>query len=137
MLLLEFRIALKMSKLITRYKIEISTSVTWPNAVFSKKLNLRKKADRNFRGTFLKNRFRHQNFIQIPRADWPGVVVISTPFERQKIEVHIFERANLSGFGTWKFTAKEDLNRRKQVFLLNFRPWPAQKPKIWSIFYGK
>ena len=102
-----------------------------------KNLNLRKKADRNFRGTFLKNRFRHQNFIQIPRADWPGVVVISTPFERQKIEVHIFERANLSGFGTWKFTAKEDLNRRKQVFLLSFRPWPDQKPKLWSTFYGK
>ena len=56
---------------------------------------------------------------------------------KDKIEVHIFERANLSGFDTWKFTAKEDLNQRKQVFLLNFRPWPAQKPKIWSIFYGK
>ena len=48
-----------------------------------------------------------------------------------------FLRANLTGFGTWKLTAKEDLNRRKQVFLLNFRPWPSQKPKIWSIFYGK
>ena len=59
------------------------------------------------------------------------------PFERQKIEVHIFEIANLSGFSLWKFTAKEDLNRQKQVFLHNFRPWPAQKPKILSIFYGK
>ena len=39
------------------------------------------------------------------------------------------------GFGTWNFTSKEDLNRRKQVFLLNFKPWPAQKPKIWSVFY--
>ena len=102
-----------------------------------KSLNLRKKADRNFRSTFLKNHFRQLKLYQIPQADWPGVVVIWAPFERQKIEVHIFERANLSGFGTWKFTAKEDLNRRKQVFLLNFRPWPAQKPKIWSIFYGK
>ena len=63
-----------------------------------KNLNLRKKADRNFRGFLLKNRFRYQNFIHIPQADWPGVVVIWTPFERQKIEVHIFERANLSGF---------------------------------------
>ena len=69
--------------------------------------------------------------MQIPQADWPEVVVIWAPFERQKIEVHIFERANLSGFGTWKD------KRRKQIFLLNFRPWPAQKPKIWSIFYGK
>ena len=59
-----------------------------------------------------------------------------TPFERQKIEVHIFERANLAGFGTWKFSAKEDLNQQKQIFIHNFRPWPAQKPKIWYIFYG-
>ena len=34
-------------------------------------------------------------------------------FERQKIEVYIFGRANLSGFGTWKFNVKEDLNRQK------------------------
>ena len=54
-----------------------------------------------------------------------------------KIEVHIFERANLSGFGTWKFTAKEDLNPQKQVFLLNLRLKPTQKPKIWSFLYGK
>ena len=67
----------------------------------------------------------------------PGVVVIWAPLEREKIEVHIFERANLSGFGTWKFSAKEDLNRQKQVFFHNFRPWPAQEPRIWFIFYGK
>ena len=83
-----------------------------------KSLNLRKKADRNFRSTFLKNGFRHLNYIQITQADWPGAMVIWAPFARQKIEVHIIERANLSGFGTWKFTAKEDLNQRKQVFLL-------------------
>ena len=40
------------------------------------------------------------------------------PFERRKIEVHIFERANHSGFGTWNFTAKEDLIQRKQVLFL-------------------
>ena len=68
--------------------------------------------------------------MQISQADWPEVVVIWAPFERQKIEVDIFERANLSGFGTWKFTGKEDLNPRKQVFLLNLRLWPVQKPKI-------
>ena len=49
------------------------------------------------------------------------------PFEIQKIEVHIFERANLSDLGTWKFSAKEDLNQQKQVFLHNFRPWLVQK----------
>ena len=72
----------------------------------------------------------------MPQADWLEVVVIWTPFERRKIEVHIFDRANLSGFGTWNVTAKEDLNQRKQVFL-TFRPWPSQKPKIWFVFYGK
>ena len=63
--------------------------------------------------------------------------MIWAPIERQKIEVHIFEGANLSGFGTWKFTGKEELNPRKQVFLLSLRLWPAQKPKIWSVFYGE
>ena len=53
------------------------------------------------------------------QADWLKVIVIWAPFERRKIEVHIFERANLSGFGMWNITAKEGLNRRKQVFLLN------------------
>ena len=101
-----------------------------------KNVNLREKADRNFRRTSLKNRFRHLKLYSNPQADWLDVVIWAH-FERRKIEVHIFERANLSGFGMWNVTAKEDLNRRKQVFLLNFRPWPAQKPKIWSIFYGK
>ena len=97
---------------------------------------LRKVVNRNFRGTFWKT-VSGKLIIQIPQADWPEVVVIWAPFKRQKIEFHIFERANLSGFGIWKFTAKEDLNQQKQVFFLNFRPWSAQKPKIWSIFYGK
>ena len=52
------------------------------------------------------------------------------------IEIHIFERANLSSFSSWKFITKEDLNLQKQVFLHNSRLWPAQKLKIWSIFYG-
>ena len=43
----------------------------------------------------------------------------------------------LSGFGTRMITAKKYLNPRKKVFLLNLRLWPAQKPKIWSFFYGK
>ena len=33
----------------------------------------------------------------------------------------IFERANLSDFGTWTFTAKEGLIPRKQAFVLNLR----------------
>ena len=73
----------------------------------------------------------------MPQADWSEVVVRWVPLERQKVEVHIFERSNLLGLATWKFTTKEDLNPRKQVFLHNLRLRPAQKPKIWSILYGK
>ena len=102
-----------------------------------KNLNLRKKADRNFCSTFLKIRFRHLKLYS-NRPSWLARSCChSAPFERQKIEVHIFEGANLAGFGTWKFSTKRDLNRQKQVFIHNYRPWPAQKPKIWSIFYGK
>ena len=39
----------------------------------------------------------------------------------KKVDVYISERATLSGFAKWQFTAKEDLNPRKQVFLLNLK----------------
>ena len=78
-------------------------------------LNLRKKADR---GNFLKNHFRHLKLYSNPQAYWPEVVAIWAPFESQNIEVHIFERANLSGFSMWKFTAKEDLNQQKSYLFL-------------------
>ena len=102
-----------------------------------KNLNLREKTDCNFPCTFLKNRSRHLKLYSNPQAVWLEVVVIWAHFERRKIEVHIFERANLSDFGMSNVTAKEDLHRRTQVFLLNFGPWLVQKSKIWSIFYGK
>ena len=73
----------------------------------------------------------------MPQADWLEVVVIWAPFERQTIEVQIFERANFSGFDTWKFNGKEYLNPRKQIFVLNLRLLPSQKSKVWSIFDGK
>ena len=38
------------------------------------------------------------------------VIEIWTVFERQKVEAYIFGTANRSGFGAWKFNAKEDLN---------------------------
>ena len=53
------------------------------------------------------------------------------------VEDHIFDRANISGFATREFTPKENLNTRKQVFSLSLRLWQAQKPRIWSIAYGK
>ena len=73
--------------------------------------------------------FWNINFLD----DWPEVVVRWAPFERQKIEVEVFERGKLS---PPKFTTKDDLNTPKEV-LLNLRFWPAQKPNIWSFSYGK
>ena len=113
----------------------VGTSVTWPKAIFSKILNLKPIAKlaaipwKTISGTY--------NYIQIPQAVWPEVVVKWTLFERQNILVRIFRKANLSGFGTWKFTTKQDLNPQKLVFLLNLRLWTAQKLKICPIFYGE
>ena len=90
-----------------------------------KNLNLREKADRNFRRTFLKNRFRHLKLYS------------NSPSWLARSCCHMDTFWKTKDFGMWNITHKEDLNRWKQVFLLNFRPWPAQKPKIWSIFYGK
>ena len=69
----------------------------------------------------------------MPQADWIEVVAIWRLLEDKKLKFTFFERANHSGFATWEFTAKEKLNPRKQVFLVNFRLWPDEKPKI---FYG-
>ena len=87
-----------------------------------KNLNFRKKVDRNFPGNFLKNHFRDLKLYSNPPSWLARSRCHMGTFWRQKIEVHIFERASLSGFGTWKFTDKEDLKL---------------KPKIWSFFYGK
>ena len=105
-----------------------------------KNLRLSKKADRNFRRAFLKNRFRHPKLYSNP-SSWlaRSRCQMGTFWKTKDWSSHFWESQPLkfSGFVTWNFTAKEDLNRRKQVFFLNFRPWPAQKPRIWSIFYGK
>ena len=102
-----------------------------------KNLNIRKKTDCNCHGNFLENHLRHLNCIQIPQADWPEVVVIWASSEKQNVEVCIFDRTNILGFAMWEFTIKEDLSPQKQVCILNLRLWFAQKPIIWSIFYGK
>ena len=71
----------------------------------------------------------------MPQADRLEAAAIWAPLERGKIEPHILERANLSGPGTWNFTAKEDLIRRKQVFLLDFRP-RSRNPKFGLFSMG-
>ena len=83
---------------------------------FFKNFHLRKTPIVNLAEIFWKTMWDTSNYIQIPQAYWPEVVVIWASFHWQKIEVHIFERTNRSIFRTWKFNLKEDLNPRKQVF---------------------
>ena len=97
----------------------------------------KKKANRNFRGNFLKNHFRYLEFYSNPPS-WLARCRrchMGNFWKAKDWSSHFWE--GLSGFGTWKFTTKEDLNPRKQVFLFNLRLWPAQTPKIWSFFFRK
>ena len=105
------------------------------NSRVFKNLNLRRKGDRIFCGNLLKN---HLGYIKL-HSNSPSLLArsrchISAFWNTKGWSSHFWE--DLSGFATWNFTAKEDLNPRKQVFLLNLRLWPAQKPEIWSFFHG-
>ena len=96
-----------------------------------KNLSLRRKANRNFRGKpFAGKPFQAPKTIFKSRkqADWPEVIVIWAPFERQNVEIHIFDKVSLPGFAAWEFTTKEDLNPRKEVFLLDLRLWFVPTP---------
>ena len=73
-----------------------------------------------------------QNYFQIAQTDWQEIVVTRASFERQKVEIHIFDRANIWCFPTWEFTTKEDLNLQKEVFLLNLR---LTRPKSKDLVY--
>ena len=102
------------------------------NSRIFKNPNLRKK---NFRSTFLKSRFRQIKLYSNPPSwlarsrchmgtfwktkDWSSHFWESQPFRFWYVEVH----------------HQRKLKSTKQVFLLDFRPGPAQK--IWSIFYGE
>ena len=118
-----------------RYSIRHFSHVTESRSF--KNVNLSKKSDCNFRGTFLENRFSHLKLYSNPQSWLARSCCYMSTFWKTKYWSSFFDRANLAGFGTWKVSVKEDLNRQEQVFLHNFRPGIAQKPKIWSIFYGK
>lgn len=48
------------------------------------------------------------------------------PFEKQKVEAHIFNRGTLSGFTATELATNDELNTRKQVLLFNLRLWLSQ-----------
>ena len=104
--------------------------------------NLREKADHNFCWKILKNHFP-EKWLQAPKIIFksPKLLAsagfdIATFWKTKDWSSHFWEG---QPFRFWyvECTIKEDLNRQRQVFLLNFRPWLTEKPKIWSIFYGK
>ena len=94
----------------------LGTSVTWPKARIFKNLNLRRKADRNFRGTFLKNRFRHLKLYSNPPSwlarsrcdmgtywntkDWSSHFWGSQPFRFWYMEFHRQRRLKSTKTGT-------------------------------------
>ena len=102
-----------------------------------KTLYLRKKADRNFRCTFLKNRFRQLKLYSNPPS-WlaRSGCHIGTFWKTKDSSLYFW---GSQPFRPWKveFHGQRRLKWRKQVFLLNFRLWTTQKPTMWSIFYGK
>ena len=120
----------------TLYALDRHFSHVTKSRIF-KNLNLREKADRNFRRTFLKNRFRHLKLYSNP-SSWlaRGCCHMDTFWKTKDWSSHFWESQPLR-FWYVECRGQRRLKLKKQVFLLNFRPWPAQKPKIWSIFDGK
>ena len=70
----------------------------------------------------LGNSFRHLNCIQIPQTDWPEIVVVWAPLERQKVEVDIFDGAKLSGFATWELAGISGKTAISTLFKALARP---------------
>ena len=74
----------------------------------------------------------------MPQIHWPEVVVTWAPFEKQNVEVHILEMANLSGFATWEFTAMEDLKiHESRYFFLTEDSGRSRKQKFGLFSMGK
>ena len=99
--------------------------------------NLRRKADRNFRGNFPKNHFRHLKFYS-KRPSWldGSRCDMSAIWNTKGWSSHFWQGQSFRFFDMGVHCQRR-LNPRKQIFLLNLRLWSAQKPKIWSFFYRK
>ena len=105
-----------------------------PIGIWSKKK--RRKTIRTFCSNLLKNHFRHLKFYSNPPS-W---------FARNRCHMTAFWKTKGWNLHFWKGQPfrfccvgvhHQDLHPWKQVFLLNLRLWPTQKPKTWSIFYEK
>ena len=109
-----------------------------PKSRISKNLNLRKKAGRKLSPHFPEKPFQAPKIIfKSPKLIGQRSLSYGHLLKDERLKFTFLRGPTFQVFGTWNFPAKEDLIRRKQVFLLDFRPWPTQKPNIWSIFCGK
>ena len=89
-----------------------------------KNLNLRKQADHNFGDNFRKkNHFKHlKMYSNTPSWLARSLCHMGTFWKTKDCTLHFWESQTFR-FGTWKFTAKEDLIPQEQVFLLNLSFW--------------
>ena len=65
--------------------------------------------------------------------NWPGGVVTWAPSKRKKNEVHIFERANLSGF----VSPKKTLIDKNRFFFIILELDPPRNEKFGLFSIGK
>ena len=105
-----------------------------------KKIFLRKKADRNFGGNFLKNHFRHLK-LHSNHSSWlvRSRCHMGTFWKTKDWSSHFWEDQSVRFWYKWvhrQRTLKSTKTAISQVYL-NLRLWPAQKSKVWSFFYGK
>ena len=103
-----------------------------------KNLNLRRKADRNFCGNLLKSDFRHLKFYSnAPSWLARGRCYMSAFWKTKGWSSHFRERQPFSFCYVGVHRQRRLKSARTSVSAKNLRLWPAQKPIIWSIFYGK
>ena len=101
-----------------------------------KNSNLRRKDLRSFRGNLLQNHFRNLNNIQISQVDWAEVILVWAPFERQKVEVYIFDRTNFSGFAGSSPPKRIQIPENRYFFLIS-GSGSARNQKFGLFFAGK
>ena len=103
-----------------------------------KNLNLRRKADRNFRGNLLKNHFRHiKVYSNLPSWLARSCCHMSAFWKTKGWSSHFWEGPIFQVLRHGNSPPSKTLKTKKQVFLHHWRFWPAQKPKIWSFFCRK
>ena len=103
-----------------------------------KNLNLRRKTDRNFPGYFQKNHFRHLKFnSNSPSWLARNCCHMSAFWKTKDWSSHFWEGQTFRFCYVGVHRERRLKSTKTSISTFNLRLWPAQKPKIWSILYGK